>query len=263
MNIVVTIFQFRRAVLPHLFLKHCLPVMRAACPGRVTAWIVRDTGVVKGTVHTSARVYSDAKRDLIEQWTDDGRYAGAEIIRHAEPLDGNYPQLLPSYRIGMEIALREQADFHLWIEDDAIVLDRGCGDWGRCLAGRDAAVYWQEPFICPAFFVSTPAFDRRLLPVVRDRSIAGIHVPFAASRHWRPGVGGIEYYTTWAAAGPWCVLDSACAARVHSRAESFNLVQFVRRMAPRDVPLLGVDFPGIRLKASVYGMARQIFGDRR
>ena len=106
MKAVVTIFQFRRAALPYLFMRYCYPVMKQAFPGSLEVWIIQDTGLAKGNIHTSAKVYSDAKRHLIAQWTDDGRYAGATIVRHEEPLDPRYLQLLPSYRIGMEIALR-------------------------------------------------------------------------------------------------------------------------------------------------------------
>ena len=260
MKAVVTIFQFRRAVLPYLFMRHCYPVMKKAFSGAFDVWIIQDKGLAKGNIHTSAKVYSDAKRHLITEWTDAGRYAGATIVRHDEPLDTRYPQLLPSYRIGMEIALRERADFHLWLEDDAIVLDRECGQWGKLLAGRDAGVYQFVQNICPAFFVSTPAFDTRLLPIVRDRNVDGVHRPFAKTRGWRPSVGEIEYYTTWACKTERALLSPASVARVHSRPESHQLVQFVTNIAPNEVGLLNIDFPWITTKSKLYGMARRLVG---
>ena len=260
MKAVVTIFQFRRAVLPYLFMRYCYPVMKQAFPGSLDVWIIQDTGLAKGNIHTSAKVYSDAKRRLIAQWTDEGRYAGATIVRHDEPLDPRYPQLLPSYRIGMEIALRERADFHLWLEDDAIVLDRECGQWGKLLAGRDAGVYQRVQNICPAFFVSTPAFDTRLLPIVRERNVDGIHQPFDDTQGWRPSVGEIEYYTTWACKTDRALLNPASVARVHRRPESHQLVQFVRHIAPREMGLLNIDFPWITAKSRLYGMALRLTG---
>jgi hypothetical protein len=58
MKAVVTIFQFRRAVLPYLFMRHCYPVMKAAFPGAFDVWIIQDTGLAKGNIHTSSTVYT-------------------------------------------------------------------------------------------------------------------------------------------------------------------------------------------------------------
>jgi hypothetical protein len=263
MKAVVTIFQYRRAVLPYLFMRHCYPVMKAAFPGAFDVWIIQDTGLAKGSVHTSSKVYSEAKQDLVAKWTDAGRYAGATIVRHDEPLDPRYPQLLPSYRIGMEIALRERADFHLWLEDDAIVLDRECGQWGDLLAGRDAGVYQRVQNICPALFVSTPAFDERLLPIVRDRNVNGIHQPFDDAQGWRPSVGEIEYYTTWACKTERTLLNPASVARVHTRPESHKLFQFVKKIAPHEAGLLNIDFPWITAKSQLYGILQRLAGPER
>jgi hypothetical protein len=263
MKAVVTIFQYRRAVLPYLFMRHCYPVMKAAFPGAFDVWIIQDTGLAKGSVHTSSKVYSEAKQDLVAQWTDAGRYAGATIVRHDEPLDQRYPQMLPSFRIGMEIALREQADFHLWMEDDAIVLDRDCGRWGNLLSGKNAGVYRPDQHICAAYFVSTPAFDTRLLPIIRDRNVDGIYQPFAETGVWRPRIGDVEYYTTWACQGERTLLNPASAGRIHCRPESHELVQFVRKIAPHEVGLLNIDFPWITAKSRLYGMALRLMGSKR
>jgi hypothetical protein len=160
----------------------------------------------------------------------------------------------------MEIALRERADFHLWLEDDAIVLDRDCGQWGKLLTGRDAGVYQRVQNICPAYFVSTPAFDTRLLPIVRDKNVDGIHQPFDDALGWRPSVGEIEYYTTWACKTDRALLNPASVARVHSRPESHQLVQFVRNIAGHKVGLLNIDFPWITAKSRLYGMALRLTG---
>jgi hypothetical protein len=160
----------------------------------------------------------------------------------------------------MEIALREQADFHLWMEDDAIVLDRDCGRWGNLLSGKNAGVYRPTQHICAAYFVSTPAFDTRLLPIIRDRNVDGIHQPFAETGAWRPRIGDVEYYTTWACQGERTLLNPASAGRVHCRPASHELVQFVRKIAPHEVGLLNIDFPWITAKSRLYGMARRLTG---
>ena len=54
MKAVVTIFQYRRAVLPYLFMRYCYPVMKQAFPGSLDVWIIQDTGLAKGNIHTSA-----------------------------------------------------------------------------------------------------------------------------------------------------------------------------------------------------------------
>ena len=56
MNAVVTIFQFRRAVLPYLFLRYCYPAMKKAFPGSLDVWIIQDTGLAEGDIHTSAKL---------------------------------------------------------------------------------------------------------------------------------------------------------------------------------------------------------------
>ena len=108
--------------------------------------------------------------------------------------------------------------------------------------------------------MSTPAFDTRLLPIVRDRNVDGIHQPFDDTLGWRPSVGDIEYYTTWASKTDRALLNPASAARVHSRPESHQLVQFVRHIAPREVGLLNIDFPWITAKSRLYGMVRRLMG---
>ncbi len=56
MKAVVTIFQFRRAVLPHLFMRYCYPVMKEVFPGSLDVLIIQDTGLAKGDIHTSAKL---------------------------------------------------------------------------------------------------------------------------------------------------------------------------------------------------------------
>lgn len=112
--------------------------------------------------------------------------------------------------------------------------------------------------ICPAFFVSTPPFDTRLLPIVRDRNVDGIHQPFHDMQGWRPRVGEIEYYTTWACKTERTLLNPASVARVHTRPESHQLAQFVRKIAPNEVGLLNIDFPWITTKSRLYGMALRL-----
>ncbi len=56
MKAVVTIFQFRRAVLPHLFMRYCYPVMKEVFPGSLDVLIIQDTGLAKGNIHTSAKL---------------------------------------------------------------------------------------------------------------------------------------------------------------------------------------------------------------
>jgi hypothetical protein len=47
MKAVVTIFQFRRAVLPYLFMRYCYPAVKQAFPGSLDVWIIQDTGLAK------------------------------------------------------------------------------------------------------------------------------------------------------------------------------------------------------------------------
>jgi hypothetical protein len=108
--------------------------------------------------------------------------------------------------------------------------------------------------------VSTPAYDTRLLPIVRDRKVDGIHQPFDDTQGWRPSLGDVEYYTTWACKTERALLNPASVARAHSRPESHQLVQFVKAIAPHETGLLNIDFPWITTKSWLYGMARRLVG---
>ena len=61
--------------------------------------------------------------------------------------------------------LEQNADFHLWIEDDAIVYDTECNVWATTLGSGDVGIYRdnsEKQMINMAYFLSTKEFDQRL-----------------------------------------------------------------------------------------------------
>jgi hypothetical protein len=260
---VVTIFQCKRVVLPHLFLRHGLPRMRDVFPGEMRAHLIQHVAGVapEGSTMGSARLPDD-RLERVRRWTAEGRFEGATIERHTTRFDPH--PALPSYRLGVELALREGADLHVWLEDDALIFDPECDTWPERLRDRDVGVFRRAEHVHVAYLVSRPEFDRRLRDLMRREELwsidrthpvpwparivralrrrLGREVPPYRPKRWRPGPGHVEHYTTLACEGGRAHLPEDAAARIHPGTDSAALVRLVRRMAPGEESLLEVDF---------------------
>ncbi len=168
MKALVTILQCRRVVCPHLFVRYALPQMRARFPGDLEVVLIQhEAKTQRFSRLQSAKLPAERER-LVSEWTHGGRYDGARVLRHSEWHEP-YPSL-PSMQFAAEQALAARADFHVWLEDDALLLDESCARWDEQLGSAELGVYRSsDEIINTAWFVSRPSFDRRILPGLRRR----------------------------------------------------------------------------------------------
>lgn len=235
MKAVVTILQCRRAVLPHLFVKHVLPRMRQWFPGPVDCVIVQHrVDASGGKTALESLAQGSAGIATVREWTAAGRYAGAEIIGH-EIIHRPYPTV-PGYHLAVAAALERGADYHLMLEDDAIVIDPECGRWDERLGRSEVGVYRRFHEINTAYYVARASFDRRIVARLAD------YRAFTWKRRMEPFLRS-QLRTSRA------YLEPSYAVRYHHREYPYTGLRYVvdriRALAPEDVPLLDVDFgPG-------------------
>ncbi|MBN2193491.1 MAG: hypothetical protein JW751_11810 [Polyangiaceae bacterium] len=235
MKAVVTILQCRRAVLPHLFVKHVLPKMRVWFPGLVDCVIIQHRVDASGG-NTALESLAGGTGGIatVRQWTEAGRYDGAEIIGH-EIVHRPYPTV-PGYHLAVKAALDRGADFHLMLEDDAIVIDPECGRWDELLGRSEVGVYRKFHEINTAYYVARPSFDRRIVGLLAN------YRSFSWKTRMEPFLRR-QLHTSRA------YLEPSYAVRYHHRDYPHTGLRYVvdriRTLAPEDVSLLDVDFgPG-------------------
>ncbi len=259
MKAVITIFQCKRVVLPYIFIRYCLPKMQQIFPGEMKVFLIQHLANVSNLCMQSGDI-CDSKLDLVKQWSDDDKFSGAEIIRHAEVVP-KHPAL-PSYRIGVETALREHADFHVWLEDDALIFDEECSRWSEIIGEKDVGVYRpRSNFIHVAYLVSRPDFDKRILEMMETEElwdIGSTKKPFFRKRFFRrllsyatlnlyeygfsPPIGHVEYFMTKACKTKKIALNANFAARFHQGIDPQLIINMVKKVAPSELSLLKVDF---------------------
>lgn len=233
MKLVVTILQARRVVMPYIFVKHALPKMKAVFPGEIETVLIQHRSLPDPTrtdafLETTSTDPSWSRR--VVEWTEAGRYEGADVVTH-EVHNPSYPSIPTFHRACVE-ALDRGADFHLWIEDDALVCDLSCGQWPRLFGWREMGVYRYFSEINAAFFVTRPAFDRRALPKLERYDT------------WTKDER-IERYLRRTLRTPRVHLNPAYAVRTHRNAFPYTGTRFVadmvRRIAPEDLALLDLE----------------------
>ena len=235
MKAVVTIIQSRRAVLPYIFVRHALPRMRASFPGHIEAVIIQHRADASGgNPRLESLSSGNDKLELVRQWTSEGRYEGAEIIPH-EIVHPPYPSI-PSYHLGVQAALDRDADFHVWLEDDALIHDPECGAWDALLGVSEVGAYRRFHHLNTAYLVTRRAFAERIAPQLAD--YASWNPQSRAEAFLRSNLRTSRTY-----------LNPAYATRYHHREYPYTglryVVQAVRALAPNDVSLLDLDFgPG-------------------
>ena len=114
--------------------------MRAVFPGRIDVVLVQHRADASGQ---NRRLESlrlpRAGLERVRRYTDEGMYEGAEILPHTI-VHRPYPSI-PSYHLAVEAALGRRADFHVWLEDDALIYDLACGQWHGQFGPREVGVY--------------------------------------------------------------------------------------------------------------------------
>lgn len=235
MKLVVTILQARRVVLPYLFCRYALPRMQAAFRGEVEVVLIQHRSLPAAAdtfLETNQAGGEGVER--VAAWTAEGRFGPAEVLAHEHHVP-DYPSI-PSIHLACQAALDRGADFHLWLEDDAFVLDEGCGAWPERFGRREVGVYRAFSGINSAFFVSRPGFDERVLPGLADYE--------AWSRAFR-----IEPYFQSMLRTRRVFLDPAAAVRTHRNLYPHTgprfVAQRIREVAPQEAHLLDLELgPG-------------------
>lgn len=168
MRYVVTILQHKRSAMPRLFGKYCLPMMHKRTGGIVHLYhIFHDLEGIKGQLESN-RVIPDKSLVRVRGLTGTGYFGEARIVRHART---HFWPIVPSLQLAAETALKLNADFHLWLEDDAIVYDTDCDTWALTLRDADVGLYADtdaKQMINTAYFISTREFDERFLRVLSE-----------------------------------------------------------------------------------------------
>ena len=75
-----------------------------------------------------------------------------------------YSARLAGVKKGIEIFLKEKGNFHMWLEDDAIVFDPEMKKWPQIIP--EVGVYWNWNFINVRDSVTTRQFDERMLRIM-------------------------------------------------------------------------------------------------
>jgi hypothetical protein len=230
-KIVVTILQARRVVLPYMFIRHVLPRMRAAFSGSIEVALVQHRTLPRradGFLETTQHDESWGRR--VAEWTQAGRFEGADIVPHDIQVP-EYPSI-PTLHLACREALRRQADFHLWMEDDALVWDEDCGRWPELFGPAEMGVYRYFSDVNSAFFVTRPSFDARVLPGLADYG------------RWNRS-HRIERYFRQQLRTRRVHLDPAHAVRNHRNRFPFTGPRFVadmvRRLSPEEAHLLDLE----------------------
>lgn len=235
MKLVVTILQCRRVTLPHVFVRSILPRMRALFPGDIECVIVQHRGNASGgNPRLESNAIDQARLSLVEEWTLAQRYAGAQVVPHTiNHLP--YPSI-PGMHLCARAALERGADFHLWLEDDALVYDQDCGKWPEIFGGREVGAYRDFHHLNSAYLVTRPSYDERI-----ERRLADY-------AWWTPDKR-LESVMRETMRTQRAFLEPSYAVRYHHRYYPHTglryVVQALRDWAPEMVPLLDVDFgPG-------------------
>jgi hypothetical protein len=229
---VVTIVQCRRAVLPHIFVRYVLPKMRRIFGGVMECVIIQHRSQAPGGDHKlESTRWDPEKLAVVRRWTEEGRYQGADVIPHS--IDHQPYPSIPGYHLAVKEALDRGADFHLWLEDDALVFDRACDRWDELLGGTEVGVYRRFHQLHSAYLLTRPSFDRRILPKLGDYG----------RWNWR---GRIEPELRRNMRTRLTFLEMSYAVRYHNRYYPYTglryVVQAVREIAPEALPLLELDF---------------------
>jgi hypothetical protein len=160
MMAIATILQCKRAFLPHVFVRYCAPFMRDVLGFDLRVFVIQHQPMPMsdGPLETNR---SPRGTERVEQRTKDGMYDGAAVVSHSEW----FPPLpsLPSVLMAAELGIEMAADYHLWLDDDAIVLDEECSWEGH----DDVRVYRVNDIVNQAYFVSSRGFDERVTDMLR------------------------------------------------------------------------------------------------
>lgn len=229
---VVTINQCRRAVLPHIFVRYVLPMMQERFPGEMSCVIVQHrTDASGGNSRLTSLSEDDGGLERVRRFTEEGYYEGAEIITH-DVVHKPYPSI-PTIHLGVKAALDRGADFQLWMEDDALIIDPHCGRWDELLGAREVGVYNTFHALNSAYLLTRRSFSERIVK------------PLSQYKDWRES-SRLEVYLRRQMRTSRVYFDRSFAIRNHYHTYPYAslpyVVERVRAIAPEAVHLLDLDF---------------------
>jgi len=160
----------------------------------------------------------------------------------------NFPQL-PSMKIGVEKAIEENADFHLWLEDDSIVYDEECHKWSELIKDKDIGVYKDDkilgrPYVNCCYCVTTQNLDKRLLEYMQRDYEWDIRAPFLEDG--RITEKDIEGRLEQLAHNGKSLLNVNYAGRYHTawvERGRMGIVTVMNKICPQEIPELTKRFP--------------------
>jgi hypothetical protein len=231
---VVTIIQNKRVSLPFIFGRYCLPKMREMFDGKIELYhIFHDLHTQHGELESS-RDYTEDSLENVRQFIEYDLFSEAIVISHRESSIEHLA--LPSFKMALEMTIQRDADFHLWMEDDAIIFDKECNLWEKKLGDADVGLYRDtrsQKMINTAFFLSRGSFDRRMLKYIKNyhRDSAEDYSPFGSQ---------IEY-AFWSASKSQAVLKAEYAKRHHPYGKWRSTISDVKRWLKGAIPEISED----------------------
>lgn len=155
MKIIATIFQCKRVAMPYFFIKYCVPLMRKLSAFDFEIYLIQH---LTPTYLFGLETSNITGLEKVEQWTKEGKFYGAHIVQHSEVY--KTCPALPSYKLGVEIFLREKGDLHIWLEDDAMIMDDDPKSW---FAIKSVGTYRVSDNIPIRHTITTRSFDIDIL----------------------------------------------------------------------------------------------------
>lgn len=241
MKCIITYLQCKRAVLPYLFGKYCFPKMKEAFPGDMELYHIHHN-IHQNDTQLSTSTLDESHLNLVNDFIKNGMYPHANIIQHNDT--NRELAFIPSVIRASQIAIENNADLHLWIEDDAIVYDPLCWQWPErvgCPIGTYRNTPRQKMVVC-AYFISRLPFDQDLIPVLRA---------YKREPHWKYIQYGSQYERLlfMLTGQRVAVLNENCAFRHHpydkytkTRLDVEGWLKKNLPISTKDLDLLKLDF---------------------
>jgi hypothetical protein len=222
--------------------------MQSSCDFEIKVALIQHVPKIDFDVKLDSVKLSTDRLELVKKWSDDGKYYPANIIKHSIDFP-KYPHL-PSLKIGLEFAIKENADFHLWLEDDALILDNDIGEWPKMMENNLVGVYHLKKagYINAAYMLSSINFDKLLLKEVNKSN------RWDMSESMYPASDKKNKVNLWSkrleptiarlCQGKLTVLNAKNAARINlnKKSSSKDLVKIILRICPNEIELLHLDF---------------------
>ncbi len=106
----------------------------------------------------------------VEEYIRQGKFKNARILSHEQTTAG-WPALHSVKLAANCLGSSGCYDFHLWMEDDAIIYDTDCDQWATILGSADVGLYRntdKKQMINTAYLLSTPEFDHRISRILEE-----------------------------------------------------------------------------------------------